>query len=60
MTQKTLIRAILCCMALAVVEADLGGERQDILALGLKAVNQWIGSNAVGCGWEDGTFMIGE
>lgn len=37
-----------------------GAKRKDILLLGQKAVNKWLQENKLNCGWEDGTFMIGE
>ena len=50
---------LLCCLALAVtVHANLGAKEQ-ILADGVTAVNKWLSNNALECGWEDGTFMIG-
>jgi hypothetical protein len=50
---------VLCCLVLAVSVQALGA-KQDILAAGLKAVHTWIDKHTVDCGWEDGTFMIGE
>lgn len=52
-----------CCLALLLVVAVRAAEigaKQETLAVGLKAVNKWLENNQLGCGWEDGTFMVGE
>lgn len=49
-----------CLIGLAIsIRGDFGA-KDEILAKGLKAVNKWLDNNDMGCGWEDGTFMIGE
>jgi hypothetical protein len=56
----------LACIAASAAAAgsphngSINSSAAEVLALGQKAVRTWLQGNTVGCGWEDGTFMIGE
>lgn len=59
MSGKHLLQ-LLCGVGMVVsIRGDFGA-KDDILAAGLKAVNKWLANNEIECGWEDGTFMMGE
>jgi hypothetical protein len=51
---------LLCCVAMVVSSRGDFGAKDVILAAGRKALNKWLTNNGIECGWEDGTFMMGE
>lgn len=60
MMQKTSLSIILLAFLLVAPQFSAGAKRDEILAAGLLAVNKYLeNSPDLGCGWEDGTFMIG-
>lgn len=60
MMRKTSLSIILLPFLLVAGEFSAGAKRDEILGAGLLAVNKYLDTNPEqGCGWEDGTFMIG-